>query len=436
MTEATACERRWGAGVLSKWSDRGRAHLRVHMRPAIWSGVRRLVSGALVLLFFSGCVTRPVARISLEGLAISPREQAQRNLHVFDVVWDLVNRKHYDVNLGGLDWQEAAAVHGEAAAMASDERALYRVLNALLAPLGDSHTHAITPAQVVERRNRERARTGFYLTRVEDAWSVQDVLPGSPAAMAGVQAGWLAVARNGEPLGVQIDFNPADGEVALWDFLDGYNAPIRLALAAKRLPTVAQQVFKRLADGFIYLRFDEFSGVDRRWLSRQLSEHYGAPGVVIDLRRNSGGETFSLGISVGEFFDHPVDCGAFIGRDHVRRVKNSWQLGSANYRGQVVILVDGATGSAAEIFAAVLQYHGRAVVVGRRTAGAVLASWFHRLPDGGQLQLSREDYVAPSGHRLEGRGVEPDVVVARSLDDLRNGRDRDLQEALRILRER
>jgi carboxyl-terminal processing protease len=58
------------------------------------------------------------------------------------------------------------------------------------------------------------------------------------------------------------------------------------------------------------------------------------------------------------------------------------------------------------------------------------------LPDGGQLQLSREDYVAPSGHRLEGRGVEPDVVVTRSLDDLRNGRDRDLQEALRILRER
>jgi carboxyl-terminal processing protease len=99
-----------------------------------------------------------------------------------------------------------------------------------------------------------------------------------------------------------------------------------------------------------------------------------------------------------------------------------------------VVLVDTATGSAAEIFAAVLQDHGRATIVGRRTAGAVLASWFYRLPDGGELQLSREDYIAPKGRRIEAAGVQPDIVVPRLLADVRAGRDRDLESALRVLR--
>ena len=189
-----------------------------------------------------------------------------------------------------------------------------------------------------------------------------------------------------------------------------------------------------LEDGFIYLRFDAFDGVDRRWLGRQLQENANVPGVVIDLRRNPGGETFSLGITIGEFFDRRVDCGTFTPRGGGRSIKNSWQIGSASYRGQVVVLVEGATGSAAEIFSAVLQDHKRATVIGRRTAGAVLASWFHRLPDGGELQLSREDYVAPGGRRIEGNGVEPDVIVTRTLADIRIGRDPDLAAALEVLR--
>lgn len=80
-----------------------------------------------------------------------------------------------------------------------------------------------------------------------------------------------------------------------------------------------------------------------------------------------------------------------------------------------------------------LQEHGRATIVGRKTAGAVLASWFHGLPDGGELQLSREDYVTPKGRRLESDGVEPDVKVARTVADVRAGRDADLAAALKVL---
>jgi len=389
---------------------------------------------ALAVLALAGCATTPRARLSLEHVPSAQVARAQENLRVFNAVWDLVNRKHFDPKFQGVDWEAAAATFGPKAIAAPDEPALYAVLNEMLAGLKDSHTHALTPVQAQERRTQQRARTGFSMSRLEGKWIVTEVLPNSPADAAGVKPGWIVLARNGEPMGNRFDFRPKVGEEIAWDFLDEHDEKVHVTPAAKRLSIGPRQIARELGDGYVYLRFDEFDGPDRRWLSQKLKEHAEGPGVVIDLRRNPGGETFSLGISIGEFFDHPVDCGTFISRSGARSVKNSWQLGSAEYRGKVVVLVDGATGSAAEIFAAVLQAHGRATLVGRRTAGAVLASWFYRLPDGGELQLSREDYITPKGRRIEGNGVEPDIKVPRTLEDLRTGRDRDLEAALAVLR--
>jgi carboxyl-terminal processing protease len=388
----------------------------------------------VALAALAGCATVPKVPVPLDALPPSQLDQARRNLRTFNRIWDLVNRNHFDAKYHGVDWEAAAAEFGPRAAAARDEKELYAILNAMLTPLQDSHTHALTPAQAEERHTHQRARTGFNLLRIEGRWIVSEVVPESPADKAGVKPGWIVVARNGQPLGDVIDFRPKEGDEVSWEFLDEHDRKILLTPKAIKLSTAAQQSERSLPGGFIYLRFDEFDGTDRRWLAKQLHEHATAPGVVLDLRRNPGGETFSLGITIGEFFDHGVDCGTFITRGGARSVKNSWQLGSAHYHGRVVILVDGATASAGEIFSAVLQDHGRATLVGRRTAGAVLASWFYALPDGGELQLSREDYVTPKGRRIEGNGIAPDISVPpRTLADIRAGHDPDLDAALRVL---
>lgn len=389
------------------------------------------LAGALLL---AGCVLTPAPRVPLDNLPPSQVDQATRNLRVFSAVWSLVADRHYDPKLSGVDWRGAAATFGPKAAAATDKKTLYAVINEMLEPLHDSHTHALTPEQATERHTQLRARTGFNITRLNGHWAVAEVVPGSPAAKGGVQPGWLVVARNGQKLGARNEFRAHDGEVAEWEFVDAHDQPVKLALTARPLSTKPRQVARELPGGYVYLRFDGFDGPDRRWLSDQLKAHHEAPGVILDLRQNPGGETFSLGISIGEFFDHGVDCGTFVARGGSRNEKNSWQLGSAHYAGGVAILIDGVTASAAEIFSAVLQDHGRAALIGRKSAGAVLASWFYTLPDGGELQLSREDYFAPKGRRLEGNGLEPDVKVARTLEDLRAGRDPDIDAALRTLR--
>jgi len=408
-------------GVFSR-----RRLLRAPRRGAFW----RLLASTIALALFAGCVGTPAPRIPLAAIPAAQQDRAARNVAVFSAAWSLVADRHFDPRLHGLDWPALGRAAGAEAAAAPDDTALYAALNRMLEPLGDSHTHALTPAQAAARRARARARTGFNMTRLDGRWAVWDVLPESPAARAGVRRGWIAVARNGAALGDRPDFQPRAGETARWEFLDTDDRPVALALTAEPLPLVPPPQARLLPGGFVQLRFDAFATPDRRWLGAQLKAHRDAPGVVIDLRRNPGGDTFSLGISVGEFFDRAVDCGRFVTRGGMASTKRSFGLGSARYAGRVALLVDGATASAAEIFAAVLQAHHRAVVIGRPTAGAVLASWFHRLPDGGELQLSREDYIAPQGYRLEGRGVTPDIASAFSLADLRAGRDPDLAAAL------
>ena len=400
---------------------------------------QRVFRAALVLalgLAVGGCVLAPASRFERPEFSVppvSPRET--RNADVFERVWRLVAERHHDPALGGIDWTAAGRRHGPAAVAATDEEALYRELNAMLEPLKDSHTRAVSPARAEERRSRTRARTGFAMERLEGRWVVNEVLPGSPAEQAGIRPGWIVVSREGRPLGEDIDFRPTAGEAATWEFLDEQDRPVRVAPVARDLSTTPRREERILPGGIPLLRFDEFDGPARRWLSERLKARADASGVVIDLRRNSGGETFSLGIVIGEFFRQAVDCGVFVTRAGTSSVKSSWQWGSARYAGRVVVLVDRGTASAAEIFAAVLQDHGRATIIGRPTAGAVLASWFYDLPDGGQLQLSREDYLAPKGRRLEGGGVRPDVSVTRTLADLRAGRDRDLEEAVSLLRD-
>lgn len=394
----------------------------------------RLLPIAAGLALLAGCATTPEFRVPLAELPPAQVTRAERNLVVFNAAWDLVNRKHYDQKYHGVDWEAAAATHARRAAEAPDQAALYSAINDMLGLLRDSHTQALTPDQAKERRTRLRARTGFNMVRLESKWIVSEVIEGTPAHDAGVKPGWIVLARNGEPLGERIEFQFREGEEVQWEFLDERDQRVVLSPRARTLSTAARQIAKPLGEGFVYLRFDEFARTDRRWLSRMLKEHRAAPGVVIDLRRNPGGDTFSLGTSVGEFFERSVPVGTFVTRGGTNVAQTSWQFGSARYAGKVVVLIDGATGSAAEIFAAVLQDHGRATLIGRKTAGAVLASWFYGLPDGGELQLSRLDYITPSGRRIEGNGVEPDIVVPRTLQDLRSGRDRDLEEAMKVLR--
>ena len=106
----------------------------------------------------------------------------------------------------------------------------------------------------------------------------------------------------------------------------------------------------------------------------------------------------------------------------------------------MIVLVDGATASAAEIVAGALQDHGRAVVLGTQTFGKGSVQTVIDLDGCGAkpcgLKLTVARYYTPSGRSIQGQGITPNVVVEATapppdLDEAEMPRERDLHKRLR-----
>ena len=191
---------------------------------------------------------------------------------------------------------------------------------------------------------------------------------------------------------------------------------------------------KRLQGGIGYIRFSAFVPALMEKLCKALRSMKDAPGIILDLRGNQGGLLGMIGGLSGLLEARPTSIGTMETRSGPAPLYAFPQ--TAPYSGPLVILLDGSTQSAGEIFASGLQEAGRAVLVGEQSAGKTLPSAIRKLPTGALFQYGFADYTTRTGKRLEGQGVTPDLVVKLSRKALLRRGDPQLGAAILKLRER
>ena len=98
-----------------------------------------------------------------------------------------------------------------------------------------------------------------------------------------------------------------------------------------------------------------------------------------------------------------------------------------------VVLVNKGSASASEIVAGALQDHGRARVIGETTFGKGVGQSVEDYPDGAQLRLTTFQWLTPKGRSIHKTGITPDEVLKADLDDLKRGKDVQLDRALEYL---
>lgn len=367
------------------------------------------------------------------------RERARMNQRVFDRVWSDVRREYYDPGLHGVDWNAARRTWRPQALAATDDRGLYRALNAMLDLLDDDHAGAAPPA-VARRQDMLRQRRAMIGLSMRpdpdgsDGYTIERVVTGSVAAEAGIAVGWR--------LEVQTEFEWTPEQ----DVIEGQPVALSLVdLTGTRRPMVLTPrvmdpqpafVADRSRPGVVVLRVEGFEPGLGRWMGDQLAGLPAETDVVVDLRGNSGGRLLEAEAVLSCFLP-PDRVWATRRPRSGRTVVMSTGAGCGGLAGpaanDVAVLVDGQSRSAAELTPAALQEARRALVVGERTAGAVLISQEARLPDGGRLTLSRADFITSGGVRLEKNGVQPDLVAPRTAEDRRTGRDPALEAAMAAL---
>lgn len=415
--------------------------------------------GPGALLQIVACLSRALALAGLlavlAGSAIAPLGAApevrtvtvvetrrDHNRRVFTTAWEWINSHYHDAAFNGCNWTAARDNHLAAAEEAGDEAELYAVIKRMVAELGDHHSQVISPSEVREQGHTQRTLLGFVsrpAAHAADKWTIVGVMPGSPAASAGVRPGWILSACDGLPPAQVLGAGKLleAGRPVLCEFSDEQEQVHRLTIAPGEVRSRIVREARMLEGGRLYVRFDEFDSESATWVREQLREHAGATGLVLDLRYNPGGEIAVLEEIAGEFFSQPTSLGSLVPRDgEAEPITSRRAADAATVAGSIAVLVSEESMSCAEILAAALQHHGRAVVLGARTAGMVLGTVGIPLPGGGELQLSVWDYRTPDKRRLEGAGVHPDIVLPADASDPRGGLTAGIHAAVAALSER
>ena len=318
-----------------------------------------------------------------------------------------------------------ARSHSEAVAALSVSTLDQRVLEGTMGVL-DRFSHYMAPELARERRASREGFGGIGVSLDADSTDVRiaEVLPDTPAALAGLHVNDIIVAIDGVDTAtlpreeaVQRLRGPTESIVTLAVARPG--SPEQLRVAMQRARIVPPTVTLKEAYGIAHLRLTSFNQQTAQSLAdllRQAHRDMGTAlrGIILDLRGNPGG-LLDQSVEVASLFLDGVPVTSTVGR-----VPESIQYFTAPHRDverlPLVVLVNGGSASASEIVAAALQDTGRAVVVGSASYGKGTVQNVQRMPNDGEITVTWSRLITPGGYILHEHGVVPTVCTANVAD--------------------
>jgi carboxyl-terminal processing protease len=285
---------------------------------------------------------------------------------------------------------------------------------------------------------------GLVVTLDNSQLKVVSPRDGSPAAKTGIKPGDAIFAIDKEPVFdltlAEIEAKlrgPAGSEVTLTlRGADGKPNDIKIERVAAKWPTVTSH----LEGGDVgYIRIAGFDDGTQAALSaavQKLQQDAGSKlvGVILDLRNNPGGQ-FDVAVQAADDFIDKGDIAIVKGRKSDSTKKIAATPGDIVTGLPIVALVNGGTASEAELVAGALQDDHRAVLIGTKTFGQSAIETVIPLNGNGAIKLTTARFQTPSGKTIQGKGIDPDLVVAPvKLERLASGMTRheaDLRGALK-----
>ena len=179
-------------------------------------------------------------------------------------------------------------------------------------------------------------------------------------------------------------------------------------------------------------RFDEQTAA----LARKAAENFkqrNVKGVIVDIRSDGGGYLDAATETAGIWLENALVATQRKGTKVLdeQRTKDDAPLKNT----KTVILVNEGSASASEIFAAALHDYGKAKLVGEQTFGKGSVQQVIPLENAAILKVTVAKWYTSKGKNVNGTGLQPDMKVALSKDDINRGKDPQLVKALHLIRD-
>lgn len=260
-----------------------------------------------------------------------------------------------------------------------------------------------------------------------------------PAKEAGIEADDIITEVNGEDISSQdIDtvvdkIRGAEGTevtITVYRSSDGEDHEFTMQRRKVENPTVE---YKMLADNIGYIEVSSFYEVTAQQYIAAVEDlnAQGMEGLIVDLRGNGGG---LLDVAV-DMLDYMLPAGKIVyTEDKDGNVTSEYNsTDDEQFTKPLVILVNGYSASASEIFAGAIKDYGIGTLVGTNTFGKGIVQRIFPLDDGSAIKLTIAKYFTPNGNDIHKVGIKPDVEVELDVDAYRESdgeKDNQLQAAV------
>jgi C-terminal processing protease CtpA/Prc len=377
--------------------------------------------------------------------------QRERGRIMLRIIKDDLKKNYYDTDFHGMDIEARFSAADAKMKEAASVGQVFGIIAQALIDLNDSHTFFLPPGRA------NRTEYGWQMQAFGDKVFVTAIKPGSDAEKKGLKTGDQVLSVGGfEPTredlwklvymfytlrpqpGLRMLLRSPDGQARQLDVMakvkqgklvkdltgQDINDLIREAEDEDRLN---RQRFVEASDKLLIWKMPDFA-IEEGEVDVMMGKARKREALILDLRGNPGGYVKTLEWFAGYFFDQEIKIADLKGRKEMKPQKSK-PHGGGNFKGKLVVLVDSKSGSAAEIFARVIQLEKRGAVIGDRTAGAVMQSrtFDHQIGMDTVVfygvSVTNADVIMSDGKSLEGVGVTPDELLLPTAADMAAKRD-------------
>lgn len=181
-----------------------------------------------------------------------------------------------------------------------------------------------------------------------------------------------------------------------------------------------------------YIRITEFDTVTYEQYKEALEDlgDQGMERLIVDLRSNPGGNLDT----VCDILDLMLPEGLIVYTEDKNGEREEYTSDEENqFDKPLVVMMNGYSASASEIFAGAIQDYGLGQIVGTQSYGKGVVQSVFDLQDGTSVKLTIAEYFTPNGRSIDGEGITPDVEVEYQYDENNPDADNQLEKAMEVV---
>lgn len=355
---------------------------------------------------------------------------------LFEKSWQLIKKGFYDSDLNGQKWNRWKDHYkGKIKTDADADIAI----NTMLESLDDPYSRYLNKEEYKEQNTSIDSKItgiGVNISSIAGKTYVVNVIEDSPAFKANFKDGDIILKVNGKNVSgmktsavADIVRGPENTFVNITIIRNKKQKEIKVARKEIKIKTVKSSIFK---NNIGYIQVLSFIGANTTTeFVSAIEKTENTKGLILDLRGNTGG-LLPNAVFMANMFIPKGNIVSIVGRSGYKKDIYAQNMDYTVDK-PIVILVDGGSASASEIFSGALKDYHKAELIGTKTFGKGMVQKIIPMPNDTGLNLTIAKYLTPAGHDINKKGINPDITIKLTPKDILKRNDIQLKKAKTVI---